>query len=105
ISSRSTSVNGLRSQLTQCSSSTVSPTIYTKINCFDRLGSRVPALAAAVRDGELIPEQRECLVSLSTPSPRRLRWRDHYPDNDSAALGYLIGTWGRRSSATSPSWL
>ncbi|HWR47526.1 MAG TPA: hypothetical protein VN327_07945, partial [Pseudonocardiaceae bacterium] len=40
ISSPSTSVNGLRSQLTQCSSSTVSPTIYTKINCFDQLGSR-----------------------------------------------------------------
>ena len=26
-------------QPTRCSSSTVTPTIYTKINCFDRLGS------------------------------------------------------------------
>jgi hypothetical protein len=28
--------------------------------------------------------------------------RDHYPDNDSAALGYLIGTWGRRLRASGP---
>ena len=43
ISSRSVSVNILRWQITRCSSSTVSPTIYTKINCFDRLGSRMAA--------------------------------------------------------------
>src|SRR5436305_2189840 len=51
ISSRSVSVNILRWQITRCSSSTVSPTIYTKINCFDRLGSRGPGgrdFAAAV---------------------------------------------------------
>ncbi|MGH3722368.1 MAG: hypothetical protein ACRDRI_26715, partial [Pseudonocardiaceae bacterium] len=41
ISSRSASVTSLRSQLTRCSSSTVSPTIYTKINCYDRLGSSI----------------------------------------------------------------
>ncbi|MGH3790469.1 MAG: hypothetical protein ACRDRU_02975 [Pseudonocardiaceae bacterium] len=39
ISSRSASVTILRSPLTWYSSSTVSPTIYTKINFFDRLGS------------------------------------------------------------------
>jgi hypothetical protein len=34
------SVNILRWSLTRCSSSTMSPTTYTKINCYDREGSR-----------------------------------------------------------------
>jgi hypothetical protein len=52
----------------------------------------VRTLAAAVRDNELTPEQRECLVSLLyslgtavTLAPRAER---HYPDSDAAALGY-----------------
>ena len=39
ISSRSASVNILRT-LTVLLIGSVSPTIYTKINCYDRLGSR-----------------------------------------------------------------
>ncbi len=57
----------------------------------------VRALALAVRDGELTPEQRECLVSLlySLGTAVRLapRAEQHYPDNDAAALGYLTATW------------
>ena len=57
----------------------------------------VRALAAAVCDGELTPEQREHLGDLlhalgkaTTLAPRAQRI---YPDNDTAALGYLAGTW------------
>jgi hypothetical protein len=49
---------------------------------------QVRALAAAVRDGELTPEQREHLVDLlhSVGTAVALARRDRYPDNDSAAL-------------------
>jgi hypothetical protein len=61
----------------------------------------VRALAAAVCDGELTPEQREHLGDLlrSVGTAVGLARRDHYPDNDSAALGYLIATWAPVSSA------
>jgi hypothetical protein len=56
---------------------------------------QVRALAAAVSDGELTPEQRERLVDLlhSLGTAATLAQRAHYPDNDAAALGYLIATW------------
>jgi hypothetical protein len=59
------------------------------------------ALAAAVRDGELTPEQREHLVDLlhTLATAVALARRDHYPDNDAAALGYLIATWAPIASA------
>jgi hypothetical protein len=62
---------------------------------------QVRALAAAVRDGELTPEQRERLGDLlhSVGTAVGLARRDRYPDNDSAALGYLIATWVPVSSA------
>jgi hypothetical protein len=55
----------------------------------------------AVRDGELTPEQRERLGDLlhSVGTAVGLARRDRYPDNDSAALGYLIATWAPVSSA------
>jgi hypothetical protein len=56
---------------------------------------QVRALAAAVRDGELTPGQRERFAELLHTLGRAVAAarRDHYPDNDSAALGYLIATW------------
>jgi hypothetical protein len=59
------------------------------------------ALAVAVRDGELTPEQREHLGDLlhTISTAVTLTRRDHHPDNDSAALGYLIATWAPVSSA------
>ena len=61
----------------------------------------VHALAVAVRDGELTSEQRERLGDLlpSVGTAVGLARRDRYPDNDSAALGYLIATWAPVSSA------
>jgi hypothetical protein len=61
----------------------------------------VRALAVAVRDGELTPEQREHLVDLlhSVGTAVGLARRDHYPDNDSAVLGYLIATGAPVASA------
>ena len=54
----------------------------------------VHALTAAVRDGELTPEQREQVADLlpTLATAVGLARRDRYPDNDSAALGYLIAT-------------
>ena len=64
---------------------------------------QVRALATAVRDGELTPKQRECLISLIyslgtavTLAPRAER---HYPDSDAAALGYLTATWAPVTTA------
>ncbi|MBV9160663.1 MAG: hypothetical protein JO281_03705, partial [Pseudonocardiales bacterium] len=67
---------------------------------------RIRALAAAVRDGELTPEQREHLGDLlhSVGTAVGLARRDHYPDNDSAVLGCLIATGTPVSSASTPSW-
>lgn len=57
----------------------------------------VRALAAAVRDGELTPEQRWCLAdllhSLNTAVRLAPRAQKNYPDNDAAALGYLTAAW------------
>ena len=54
----------------------------------------VRVLAVAVRDGELTPERGEHLGDLlhSVGTAVGLARRDHYPDNNSAALGYLIAT-------------
>ncbi|MBV9141600.1 MAG: hypothetical protein JO115_11895 [Pseudonocardiales bacterium] len=54
----------------------------------------VRALAAAVCDGELTPEQREHLGDLlpSVGPAVGLARRDHDPNNDSAVLGYLMAT-------------
>jgi hypothetical protein len=67
---------------------------------------RVRALTAAVRDGELTPEQREHLVDLlhSVGTAVGLARRDRYLDNDSAVLGYLIATGAPVASAPTPSW-
>lgn len=57
----------------------------------------VRALAAAVRAGELSHAQREALAMLlySVVEATALapRAQQRYPDNDTAALGYLIGAW------------
>lgn len=53
-------------------------------------------LVTVVRDGELIPEQRERLVALLiNVDMARLapKVREYYPDSDAAAVGYLIGNW------------
>jgi hypothetical protein len=62
---------------------------------------QVHALAVAVRDGELTPEQRERLDDLlhSVGTAVGLARRDHHPDNDSTALGYLIATGAPVASA------
>jgi hypothetical protein len=56
----------------------------------------VRTLAAAIRDGELTPEQREHLIdllhSLNTAVRLAPQAQQHYRENDAAALGYLIGT-------------
>jgi len=88
-----------RSNLSQTSirSSTKEPTYEDRTITHEHLR----ALAVAVRDGELTPEQQEHLVDLlhNVGTAVGLARRDHYPDNDSAALGYLIATWAPVSSA------
>jgi hypothetical protein len=67
----------------------------------------VRALAAAVRDGELTPEQRTALIGLllTVDAAARLapRVREYYPDGDALAVGYLIGDWAL-CSRPMPSW-
>jgi hypothetical protein len=58
---------------------------------------QVRALAAAVRDGELNPEQWECLVTLLHTLNTAVRLapqaQEIYPDNDASALGYMSAMW------------
>jgi hypothetical protein len=57
----------------------------------------VRALAAAVRDGELTPEQRTHMVTLlhdiGTAVTLAPRAQKQFPGDDARVLGYLIGTW------------
>ncbi|MGH3693876.1 MAG: hypothetical protein ACRDRX_07790 [Pseudonocardiaceae bacterium] len=50
-------------------------------------------MAAAVRDDELTPEQRECLAGLLHSIALASVVADCYPESATTAVGCLIATW------------